>query len=485
MTKLRTNSISVRLTMMNMLVSAVALLLACTGFFAYDQVTFRQNLERTLSAQAQIIGFNSASAILFDDSQAAYNTLSALRESRNVLAAGIFTLDHRALAEYARHPSDALSNIPTLTPGNIEQYWFAGGRLIVVREIMSEGKPIGYVYLKADLHELDQRLRRYGLIALIVLLISWLAAILVSAAFRRSVARPIVELADVAQQISRNKNYRIRVAHTVANDEVTVLIRSFNEMLQELQKSHEELEQRVADRTRELVAANQELDAFSSSVSHDLRGPLEAISGYSYLLGTQLDKFEPRTRELVAGIRTSVKRMGDLIDDLLNLSRVSSSAMVEETVDLSAIARSILNELFLASPERKVDVIVSDTQPVHGDARLLRIALDNLLRNAWKYTSHRDRARIEFGQLEYDGHVTYFVRDTGSGFDQRSVGLLFQPFQRLHSKEEFPGHGIGLATVRRIIRRHGGDVWAEGAIEKGAIFYFTLGSARASSSAAS
>jgi signal transduction histidine kinase len=473
--QLRTNTILARLTMMNMLVSAVALLLACAGFLAYDQITFRQNLERTLSAQAQIIGFNSMSAILFDDAQAAYATLSPLEDSQNILAAGIFTLDQRALAQYAQRPSDALASVPAPASGRAEQYWFVAGQLILVRQIMSEGKPIGFVYLKSDLGELDQRLKQYGLIALGVLLISWLITILVSAAFSRSVARPIVELADVARQISHDKNYKIRVAPTAGNDEVTVLIRSFNEMLQESQRSHEELEQRVADRTRELLSANQELEAFSSAVSHDLRGPLESINGYTYLLANHLGTFEPETQELVAGIRGSVKRMAELIDDLLNLSRVSSSAMIEEKVDLSAIARSIMIDLFLTAPERKVDFTAANAQPVYGDARLLRIVMDNLLRNAWKYTSHRDHARIEFGQIERDGRITYFVRDTGSGFDQSAAGRLFQPFQRLHSKEEFPGHGIGLATVRRIIRRHGGDIWAEGAIERGATFYFTLG----------
>jgi signal transduction histidine kinase len=365
-----------------------------------------------------------------------------------------------------------------LSPGKIEQYQFAGRRLTLARQITSEGKPIGFVYLKANLREVNQRLRRYALIACVVLLISWFAAILVSAAFRRSVAQPIVQLANVAQQISRNKDYTMRVAPRASNDEVTTLIRSFNEMLQELHKSHDELEQRVADRTRDLLSANRELEAFAYSVSHDLRGPLDAINGYSYILLNQRRDLDAQTRDLVGDIRSSGKRMMELIDDLLNLSRVSSTAMVEETVDLSAMAHSITEDLYRSSPERKVEFVAPETQEVHGDARLLRIAMENLLRNAWKYTSHHERARIQFGEFERDGRATYFVRDDGSGFDPRSASRLFQPFQRLHSKEEFPGNGIGLATVRRIIQRHGGEVWAEGAIEKGATFYFTLGSNR-------
>lgn len=466
-----------------MLVSAIALLLACAGFFLYDQITFRHNLERTLSAQARIVGFNSTAAILFDDPEAAYNTLSALKDFRNIVAAGIFTADQRPLAQYARQPAEVLTTLPQLDPGKVQKHWFVGERVILVRQIVSEGKLIGFVYLKADLYEVRERLKHYALIALVVLLISWLAAILISAAFRRSVAQPIRDLAEVAQQISRDKDYTVRAPEEVSSDEVRVLIRSFNEMLQELQKSHEELEQRVADRTRELVAANRELEAFASSVSHDLRGPLEAVDGYAFLLN-QTGKLDAQMREHVAGIRSAARRMLELIEDLLYLSRMSSSAMVEETVDLSAIARSVIDDLFRASPERRVEFVAPDTQLVYGDAGLLRIVMENLLRNAWKYTSHRNHARIEFGQFEHGGRTIYFVRDSGSGFDPRSAGRLFQPFQRLHSEEEFPGHGIGLATVRRIIRRHGGEVWAEGAVEKGATFYFTLGSSRTSSMAA-
>lgn len=477
MAKLWSNSISTRLTMMNVLVSAVALLLACTGFFAYDQITFRQNLVHTLSAQAQIVGSNSVSAILFDDPQSASSTLSALRDSGNIVAAGIFTLDGRPLAEFSRHPSDAQTQIPQLPPGQVEKYWFGHGRLLLIRQILSEGKPIGFVFLKADLLQLDQRLKRYALIAFAVLLISFLAAILVSNVFRRSLAQPIVRLATVAQQISRDKDYTARVTPTAANDELAVLMRSFNDMLEELHKSHDELERRVADRTRELVLANRELEAFSYSVSHDLRGPLDAINGYSYILLNQYGgKLDQQTRDLITDIRSSGKRMVELIDDLLNLSRVSSTAMMKEKVDLSAIAHSIMEDLYRTSPDRNVEFTASANQEVYGDAHLLRIVMENLLRNAWKYTSHHDHARIEFGEFERDGSATYFVRDDGSGFDPRSASRLFQPFQRLHSKQEFPGNGIGLATVRRIIQRHGGELWAEGAVEQGATFYFTLGS---------
>jgi signal transduction histidine kinase len=472
--------------MMNMLVAGAALLLACSGFFIYDQVTFRQSLVRTLSAQAQIIGSNSVSALLFNDPQAASNTLSALKKSSNISSAGILTADRRPFAVYSLSPSDDVLNIPSLPEDRSEGYWFRSTHAILVRKISSEGKLVGFVYIRADLRELDQRLWRYAFISVAVLAISLLFALLISAAFRRAVAQPIVQLAETARSVTRDRDYSVRVPPTGQQDELAVLIDSFNEMLREiqqrdraLQSAHDLLEQRVSDRTRDLVSANQELEAFSYSVSHDLRGPLDAINGFSYVLltgrGSQLD--EPG-RESLKSIRASAKRMSELIDDLLNLSRVATSIMHREAIDLGAFARSIMEELCRTAPGRQVEFVAPENAEAYADARLIRIVMDNLLRNAWKYTSHHERARIEFGREIKNGRTVYFVKDDGSGFDPRASERLFQPFQRLHSTAEFPGNGIGLATVRRIVQRHGGEVWAEGAVEQGATFYFTLESRR-------
>jgi signal transduction histidine kinase len=477
MLSLRNSSISTRLMVMNTLVSSVALLLASAGFFTYDQITFRQSLIRTLSAQAQIVGSNSISAILFNDPQAAQSTLSALQSSQNIASAAIFTMNRQPLARYSRESFNELPDLPQLAPQRVQEYWIQGTYIILVRRILSEGNPIGFVYLRASLRDLDRRLKRYALIAFGVLAISLLAANVVSSSFRKSVAQPIVQLAETAQAISRDKNYNIRVSPPLGKNELAVLVHSFNEMLSELRKSHEGLEHRVSERTRDLVLANRELEAFSYSVSHDLRGPLDAINGFSYLLLNQYSSgLDAQRRELVENIRASSRRMTALIDDLLNLSRVTSSAMRSERVDLSAVASSIIEELCLSNPGRKVDFTAADNAEVPGDSRLLRILMDNLLRNSWKYTSHHDGARIEFGTMHDGKQTVYFVKDDGSGFDPRAADRLFQPFQRLHSPDEFPGNGVGLAIVRRIVQRHGGDVWAEGAVEKGATFYFTINS---------
>jgi signal transduction histidine kinase len=482
----RPRSISTRLIIMNMLVSGAALVLACAGFFIYDQISVRQSLIHTLSAQAQIIGSNSVSALLFNDPQAASNTLLALKNSPNITSAGILTADRSPFAMYSQTVEDDVLGIPTLSNERGEGYWFRSTHAILVRKIVSEGKLVGYVYIRADLREIDRRLWRYLLIAFGVLIISLLFALLISSAFGRSVAQPIVGLAETARSVSRDRDYSVRVTPTGQRDELAVLIDSFNEMLKEIQQRDRALqnaqgllEQRVSDRTRDLVSANQELEAFSYSVSHDLRGPLDAINGFSYVLlsgpGKHMDE---AGRDLIRNIRASAKRMSELIDDLLNLSRVTTSIMHREAVDLSEFARSIMEELCHSAPDRKVEFIAPPTAEAHTDARLLRIVMDNLLRNAWKYTSHHKSARIEFGKMVKNGRTIYFVADDGSGFDSRSADRLFQPFQRLHSSAEFPGNGIGLATVRRIVQRHGGEVWAEAAVEKGATFYFTLESRR-------
>jgi PAS domain S-box-containing protein len=223
-------------------------------------------------------------------------------------------------------------------------------------------------------------------------------------------------------------------------------------------------------------AAVRELDAFSYSVSHDLRAPLRSVDGFSQaLLEDCADRLDEQGREHLRRIRTAAVRMGRLIDDLLNLSRVSRQQLGRETVDLSALARGIAEELRKSGPDRKAVFEIQEGALAEGDPGLLKVALENLLGNAWRFTSRKPGARIEFGTAQLDGGPAYFVRDDGAGFDMAYADKLFGAFQRLHSGREFEGTGIGLATVARIIRRHGGDVWAEGAVDRGATFYFTLG----------
>jgi light-regulated signal transduction histidine kinase (bacteriophytochrome) len=225
----------------------------------------------------------------------------------------------------------------------------------------------------------------------------------------------------------------------------------------------------------DLIMMNEELEAFCYSVSHDLRAPLRSIDGFSQaLLEDYIDKLDAQGKDYLNRVRAGAQRMGELIDDLLTLSRVTRTKLEKQTVDLSAFACNIAAQLESEQPERQVEFVIADGLTSNGDPGLLRAALENLLRNAWKFTSKHPHARVEFGITQVDDKAAFFIRDNGVGFDMAYVGKLFGPFQRLHGNSEFPGNGIGLATVQRIIHRHGGKVWAEGILNEGATFYFTL-----------
>jgi signal transduction histidine kinase len=244
---------------------------------------------------------------------------------------------------------------------------------------------------------------------------------------------------------------------------------------QSLRELNVELERRVAHRTAELEAANRELESFCYAVSHDLRAPLRGIAGFTRLLAeSQSGAFDATGRDYLGRVLAATDRMNELIDDLLDLSRVSRESLRRERVDLSALAREIVADLREIAPERRAEFCIADGLVADADPRLLRILLENLLGNAWKFTSRKPLARIELARAREGEEDVFTVRDNGAGFDMRYAHKLFGPFQRLHARGEFPGTGIGLATVQRIVHRHGGRIWADGEEGAGAAFHFTL-----------
>jgi hypothetical protein len=257
--------------------------------------------------------------------------------------------------------------------------------------------------------------------------------------------------------------------------DVMVVAQRHRVLMAEAQATSAELERRVRERTAQLETANKEMESFSYTVSHDLRAPLRSMDGFSgALLSKYMEQLDEQGRHYLERIQAASRRMGQLINDLLGLSQVSRHELTLRPVDLSAMARQTAFGLQVQGPERLAEFIIAEGMICEGDTRLLQVALENLMGNAWKFTEGRSPARIEVGMARQDGGLVYFVRDNGVGFDMAYADKLFGPFQRLHAVHEFPGMGIGLATVQRIISRHGGRIWPEAAEGQGATFYFTL-----------
>lgn len=469
-----------------LVVTLFGLTVVFAGMTVSNRIMFERRLANDMAVLAEIVSDNSQAALSFDDPAVAKTILAALRANRQIVRAILYDAQGQRFASYER---DSVREFPLPVTSQDKNGKFLGGRFAVVRDVVLEQRKLGHLYLESDLTAWTKSLRNYVYVFLLLGLLSVGLTFVLAVFLQRIVTKPIAHLAETAREISRGGDYRIR-AKKLTEDELGVLVDGFNGMLGEIQRrdakvleAQSHLEQRVAERTAQLQALNKELETFSYSVSHDLRAPLRSIHGFSQaILEDYSDRLDGVGKGYLDRVCAAAQRMGQLIDDLLQLSRVTRTEPSLEEMDLSAAVASIAQELREREPQRIAEFVMAPGVHVQADPRLLRVALENLLENAWKFTSRKPTTRIEFGVDPSKGEPVYYLRDNGAGFDMAFADKLFSPFQRLHSPAEFPGTGIGLANVQRVIQKHGGRLWAEAAPDQGATFYFTL--ARKESAAA-
>ncbi len=475
MTPFRDRPIRRKLMTMILVTSGVVLALTCAAFIGYELLTFRGTAARQLETLGEIIAAESTGAVAFDNQRDATEILSALKAERHIVAACLYDSTGRIFARYPANAPDRDFPPQPLADG----YRFSDGFLVGFTPVVqvAGSDRFGTLHLRSDMAAMWERLRLYGLIAALVVVLASAVAYGLSQTFQRQISQPILALADTARAISDRRDYAVR-AQKHGDDELGVLTDAFNHMLTQIQEQNRLLEQRVRERTAELEAANDELEAFCSSAAHDLRTPLRTVTGFAdVLLDPRAKMSEAEAARYLRLIRDGSGQMSQLIDDLLAFSRLGRQALARQVVEVDVLCREVFEELQVERGQRKVELRLGSLPAVVGDPGLLRVVFTNLLANALKYTRPREIAVIEIGvetKPEHQAVPVYFVRDNGVGFDMRDAGKLFGVFQRLHHAHEFEGTGVGLATVRRIVDRHGGRIWAEARLGAGATFYFTL-----------
>ncbi len=458
-----------------MLVSCVGILLTCSAFFLYEYYAFRNRMMQKMVTYGKIFATNSTAALAFRDSDEAYEILSALKAEENIVSAVIYDAEGNV---FGRYPQHLKVGPQTRTKDGFE---FTRSSLQGYQPIVQDGVRLGTLYLQTDLNSMYSRFGMYGLIALVILTLAFLLSFLLSRFLQRGISQPIYALAKAAERVSAKRDYSVR-ATKVENDEVGVLTESFNHMLEQIQRQttslnqfNQNLESMVKERTSELESANRELEAFSYTVSHDLRAPVRAIDSYTQIFiedyGDQLDH---EGRRLIDIVLNNGKKMGHLIDDLLAFSQLGRKELIKTKVSMQEIVESVWAELHAVESDRNIKLILHPLPEAIAEQATIKQVWSNLIANALKYTKNKESAIIEISGEQLDHEVRYTVSDNGSGFDMKYYNKLFGVFQRLHSGEEFEGTGVGLAIVERIIEKHNGTISAEGEVDRGASFRFTL-----------
>ncbi len=473
-----------KLSLIIMTSALLAVILLSSVFTVYEYVALRNSIIKEFSTTSKIISNRSHAALLFNDAATLQENVDSLKIHDDVEATCLYNEANDILAFFSKglmskQNDNSKASCPTHPSRNLnhfdDQYYQVSQAIIV------DNEPMGILYIKVSLQSLHNHLYNYVIATAVFSLIIILAVFIFSSYLQNFITTPLLLLKNTARQVTKNKDYTLR-ASKESHDEIGDMVDTFNEMLSTLQEQNktiiddaESLELKVGERTKELAIANQELEAFSYSVSHDLRSPLRAIDGFSKALledyGHELDH---TAHDYLKRVRKASQKMGELISSLLQLSRVTRKELKDTHFDLSSMIMSIVHQLQEQDPERIIDIQIQPEMYIMGDEQLIEVALDNLIGNAWKYSKYEKFPKIEIGYFVENGHTVYFVKDNGAGFDNKYAKNLFTAFQRLHSPEQFEGTGIGLATVFRIIQRHHGEIWANSILDEGATFCFTL-----------
>jgi signal transduction histidine kinase len=435
-----------------------------------------------MNSIARIAGDNSVAPLEFMDEDAARKTLQNLNREPDIQEAVVLDKNGKLFARYARTTP---GNITTLQKGRETDKQLSskitGQKLYTQYSIYDNKEFLGTLIIKAELGDLKKITLNYVMVGALVLLAGLISALFISFFLQRTISNRLLALVSKTKEVADTGNYSLRVA-TEDKDEIGILSKEFNGLLvqidnmqRSLKEANNKLEKRVQQRTAELETANKELESFSYTVSHDLKAPLRAINGFTDILVKKYnDKLDDKGKEIAGIIVANAKKMGRLIEDLLEFSRIGRKDLTLNVVSMDTIVDQVLAETKRAYEGREVTVNKEPLPEVHGDPNLLTQVWTNFISNAFKYTLHKEKAIVTIGSYPQDKEIVFFIKDNGAGFDMKYSDKLFRVFQRLHGADEFEGTGVGLAIVNRIITRHGGRVWAEGKVNEGASFYFSL-----------
>lgn len=500
---LQDTPIQLKLMRVILLTSGAVLLLTCAAFFTYEFFTFRESTVSQLRTLGEIIAINSTAALAFDDPDDASETLNALRVEKHIVSACLYDKEGKIFSHY---PDSLREDQFPAKPSATSEYHFAQAHLEGFEPVMQNERQLGTLYLKSDLKAISNRFQQYAVIASLVILISFVFAYFLSKRLQQSISKPILELAETASIISTQHDYSVR-ARKSGDDELGILTDAFNHMLQQIEAQNAEitsfnsnLEEKVRVRTEELESAKNEIEAinkkliksnhdleqFAYIASHDLQEPLRKIQAFSELIGRNLDNGE-LSRRYLEKVISSARRMTDLIISVLHYSRLSKADEPFEEVDLNEIVENIKTDFELAIQEKNAVVNTDILPAVKGIPLQLNQLFYNLIGNALKFSekapvinistrelSGKEVAEVVPDHEESSPYIELKIQDNGIGFEQHFAEQIFTIFQRLHSKQDYSGTGIGLALCKKIVENHNGAIRAESRPGEGATFYIYL-----------